>query len=66
MTDEKELRELIRKAEKRGATVKIEYDLMAEFLEGSKIIESIQISGLKGFGPFPMSPIVAAERLREL
>ncbi len=65
-TTTKELLSLIKKVEAKGATVEIEYDMEALIEEGRSIIESVKITGLKGCGPFAMSPISAAERMREL
>lgn len=65
-TCNKELLVLISKAESMGAIVHVEYDMDALIDEGRTIISEVQVSGLKGCGPFPMSAIAAAERLREL
>lgn len=65
MTDTRELNQLIAKAQAKGAKVEIEWDVEAE-LEGRQIHSTIRVTGLKGCGPFPMAPISAAERLREL
>lgn len=64
-TCNKELRALISKAEAMGATVKVGYDLDALISEGRSIISDLQVSGLKGCGPFPMPALAAAERLRD-
>ena len=66
MTTTAELKSLIEKAEAKGATVTVTFDEEIMETEGREIYETIQVSGLKGCGPFPMSPIAAAERLREL
>ncbi|WP_434598583.1 hypothetical protein M1D58_27370 (plasmid) [Pseudomonas sp. R4-76] len=65
-TCNKELKTLISKAESMGATVQIGYDMNVLISEGRSIISDVQISNLKGCGPFPMPAITAAERLREL
>ena len=65
-TCNKELKTLISKAEAMGATVQVGYDMDALISEGRSIICEVQVSGLKGCGPFPMQAITAAERLREL
>lgn len=65
-THNKELKVLISRAETMGATVEIGYEMDALIGEGRSIICDVQISGLKGCGPFPMPAIAAAERLREL
>lgn len=63
MTNTNELNVLIAKARDNGATVLVSYDLEAE-LEGRQIIQTVQVVGIKGCGPFPMPAITAAERLR--
>jgi len=62
MTTTKELNNLIAKAEKMGADITVVWNEE----DGRKLHESVAVKGLKGCGPFPMSPIAAAERLREL
>lgn len=64
MTDTQELNDLITSARARGAVVIVKYDddLLAK--EGRLVHESIQVSGLAGVGPYPMSPLSAAETLR--
>ena len=64
MTDTQELDDLISTARNFGATVAITYDADAQRTEGRRIYETIQVSGLSGIGPYPMSPISAAEVLR--
>lgn len=64
MTDTYELDSLIIRARSLGATVVIEYDAGALAKEGRQIYQTIQVSGLAGVGPYPMSPISAAETLR--
>jgi hypothetical protein len=64
MTCTKELRALIDQAAKRGATVRVEYCPHALINEGRLIHDTVQVSGLKGCGPFPMPALAAAERLR--
>lgn len=66
MTDEQEIKELIRKAEALGARIIRTRDEEAFRTEGRDLTESLTVSGVPGFGPLPMSPIFAAERLREL
>lgn len=65
-TCNKELKVLIQKAEAMGATVSVGYDMDALINEGRSMINAVQVSGLKGCGPFPMQAITAAERLRVL
>lgn len=64
MTDTQELDNLIVTARARGAAVTVTYDQNAMRLEGRRIYETIQVSEMQGVGPFPMSPISAAETLR--
>jgi hypothetical protein len=64
MTDTQELDDLISTARYQGATVIVEYDAQAKAEEGRRVYETIQVSGLEGIGPHPMSPISAAEALR--
>lgn len=59
MTSDKELDDLIAQAERRGAVVTVERDADGGY-------RSVMVAGLPGCGPRPMSPISAAERLREL
>ena len=65
MTDEKEIRALIQKAEALGARVIRTRDEEAFRQEGRDLTETLTIHIAKGIGPFPMSPISGAERLRE-
>ncbi len=65
-TDTRELNALIAWARNKGAKVTVKWDAKALRDEGRHIHESIQVSGLKGVGPHPMSPIYFAEKLREL
>lgn len=65
-TNSNEIAQLIRKAEAMGATVITELDLDSLLDEGRAVINTVQISGLKGCGPFSMPVVAAAERLREL
>jgi hypothetical protein len=59
MIDRKELETLIAKARGAGATVTVKHDEQGW-------IKSVQVSGLKGVGPFPMAPIAFGERMREV
>jgi hypothetical protein len=65
-TSANEIAQLIRKVEAMGATVTTELDMDALVGEGRAVISAVQITGLKGCGPFPMSIVAAAERMREL
>lgn len=58
MTDRRELEALIAKACRAGATVTVQHD-------SDGYIDSIAVAGLRGVGPFPMSPLSFAERMRE-
>lgn len=64
MTDNKELQALVAKALNAGASVRVTYDQIAWLAEGRKIIDTVQVHGVKGIGPHPMPAIHAAERLR--
>jgi hypothetical protein len=64
MTDTNELNDLIAGARARGATVIVEYDAELLASEGRRVHQTIRVSGLEGVGPYPMSPISAAETLR--
>lgn len=64
MTDNAELNALIEKARARGAVVTVTLDPVAKRDEGRDVIDTVQVSGLKGCGPFPMTALGAAERLR--
>lgn len=66
MTSNQELNDLIAKARARGAVVKVTLDPVALHKEGREIIDTVQVSGLKGCGPFPMTALGAAERLRQI
>lgn len=66
MTDLRELTELIARAEAKGAHVEVEYDSEALSQEGRTVPKKLTVSGLRDCGPGAMSPIAAAERLREL
>jgi hypothetical protein len=58
MTDRKELEFLILKALQMGGTVSVQHD-------DDGYMKTITVTGLKGIGHHPMSPISFAERLRE-
>lgn len=59
MTDREELESLIAKAKTACALIEVERD-------ESGYPVSVAVVGLKGVGPFPMSPIYFAERMREV
>lgn len=62
MTDEKELMSLILQVMEIGGNVNVTY----EENEGCMLIDTVQINNVKGCGPYPMSPIAAAEKMREI
>lgn len=68
MTSDKEIEALALRARHLGATVTITRTREIEDGRptGRNPIDTVQVAGLKGVGPFPMSPIAAAERLREV
>lgn len=66
MTSNNELSELIKAARIAGATVLITYDDNSMIFEGREIIDTVQVIGIKGCGPFPMPAIAACERLRQV
>ena len=63
-TSTDELNGLIDQARQRGARVTVVWDEDAA-VEGRRVHESVRVTGLPGIGTHPMSPIAAAERLRE-
>ncbi|KVN48769.1 hypothetical protein WT12_08465 [Burkholderia territorii] len=65
MTSEKELYELIERAQGVGAIVTVTNDGNEVAHDPRGFIQSVQVSNLEGVGPNPMSPLHAAERLRE-
>lgn len=66
MTSNEEILELITRARAMGATVNVTHDQVARLTEGRSVIDTVQVLGLKGCGPFAMPALDAAERLREL
>lgn len=60
-----ELLALIEQLREHGATVSVTYDEALRASEGREVIETVTVSGVRGIGPEPMSPISAAERIRE-
>lgn len=64
MTSEQELLDLIEKASQMGADVNVTY-CEHEKKKGWNIIDTVQVIGIKGIGHYPMTPIAAAETLRE-
>ena len=63
-SDETKARRMTR-AEAKGAVVTVQIDELELAAEGREIITQVHVLGIKGVGPHPMSPISAAERLRE-
>ena len=66
MVSQDEILAMIKRAREKGAIVNVAYDSTAKKLEGRDIVSSIQVIGLKGFGPYPVGPVAFAERMREL
>ena len=60
-----EIRTLIAKAEAMGAIVNTVLDVDA-WMDGQEVYETVQVLGLKGVGPWPMSLIAATETLRKV
>jgi hypothetical protein len=60
-----ELKALCDMAIRAGAVLRITHDERALREEGSTIIETVQVVGIPGIGPHPMSSIFAAEMLRQ-
>ena len=65
MADMDEIRTLIAKAEAMGAIVNTVLDVDA-WMDGQEVYETVQVLGLKGVGPWPMSLIAATETLRKV
>lgn len=65
MTSNDELRALIEQLREHGASVALTYDEELRASEGREVIATVTVSGVRGIGPEPMSPISAAERMRE-
>ena len=66
MTDDREIRILTEQIAQRGARVTLTFDSTALVREGRLTIETVQITGMPGVGPFPMGAIAAAEKMRAL
>lgn len=66
MVSQEELHALVKKARDKGAIVNVAYDSLIKRVEGRDIISSIQVIGIKGFGPYPVGPIAFAERMRSI
>lgn len=63
MTSEAELKQLARLMMATGATVEIAYDRDG-YIDTIRIDQLVPKAGKRSIGPFPMSPIAAAERMR--
>lgn len=66
MVSQEEILAMIKRAREKGAIVNVAYDSAAKKLAGRDIVSSVQVIGLKGFGPYPVGPIAFAERMRGL
>lgn len=64
MTGTEDLNGLMAKAESLGAKCYARIDGTAFAKEGRTIIASVRVEGARGIGPFRMSPVAAAEALR--
>lgn len=62
-TDTRELELLIRRVKDKGGVVTVTYEANDE---GRTLFDTIQITGMKGIGPYPMTPIAAAEAMRRV
>jgi len=66
MVSNAELKALIERVRAMGAEVNVLYDTELVTREGRWIIDRVQIRGLGGCGPHPMSALSAAEKIRSL
>lgn len=66
MTNNAEVHSLIARAVLRGASVTYSYDQDLLEREGRTVIDTVQVSGLAGVGPYPMPVLAAAEALRRV
>jgi hypothetical protein len=66
MTDEKEISCLIERVRSAGALVFVTYDGDEHASDERGFIQTVKVFGLPGIGPAPMSPLYAAERMREV
>lgn len=65
MISSEELNSLIRRAEAKGALVRVTYDKVAQTKEGRWIVDSVNVIGLPGMSPFERPAIDAGEHLRK-
>jgi len=63
MTSEAELHQLSRLMQATGAVVEIAYDAEG-YIDTIRVEQAVPKAGRRTIGPFPMSPIAAAERMR--
>jgi len=66
MVSNSELKALIERVRAMGAEVNVMYDTELVTREGRWVIDRVQIRGLGGCGPHPMSALSAAEKIRSL
>ncbi|MFX1767941.1 hypothetical protein PWP93_36335 [Paraburkholderia sp. A1RI-2L] len=66
MVSDNELYVLIERVRATGAVVNVTYDGDSTARDPRGFIRSVQVAGLRGIGPCAMSPLYAAERLREV
>ena len=62
MIADQELRDIIFRAEVHGAVISVEIDKEMKEAEGREVIDRVTVDWA-GVGPYPMSPIAAAESL---
>ena len=65
MISNSELFNLVERLRAHGAKVDVTYDADLKAAEDRDVIASVSVAGVRGIGPHPMSPIAAAERIRE-
>lgn len=65
MTSESEINDLVARVRATGATVEVTHDRELYQREGRWVTQFVQVKGLRGCGPHPMSVLTAAEVLRE-
>ena len=64
MTDRKEIERLVRLMLATGARVDVRHDADG-YIDTIQIAQCVPQAGRRTIGPHPMSPIAAAERMRE-
>jgi hypothetical protein len=65
MTSENEINDLVARVRATGATVEVTHDRELYQREGRWVTQFVQVKGLRGCGPHPMSVLAAVEVLRE-